>query len=105
VLQFPLPISYHRLLHTYHHLSSMAGTVGQLEADVPSGLSLTPPKETKKCGKNGCLSVHTDAASSIKGVTSGKTSTPVLKNSFYGPDPSFSFLFFFFALMTRCKRV
>jgi hypothetical protein len=51
VLQFPLPISYHRLLHTYRHLSSMAGTVGQEEADVPSGLSLSPPQETKKCKK------------------------------------------------------
>jgi hypothetical protein len=29
-------------------LSSGAGTIGQLVADVPSGLSLTPPKETKK---------------------------------------------------------
>jgi hypothetical protein len=33
--------------HIHHHLSSRAGTVGQLVADVPSGLSLTPPKETR----------------------------------------------------------
>jgi hypothetical protein len=33
--------SLHRLLHT--HLSSGAGTIGQLVADVPSGLSVTPP--------------------------------------------------------------
>jgi hypothetical protein len=39
--------SFHRLLHT-HHLSSGAGTIGQLVADIPSGLSLTPPQETKK---------------------------------------------------------
>jgi hypothetical protein len=39
--------SFHRLLHT-HHLSSGAATIGQLVADVRSGLSLTPPQETKK---------------------------------------------------------
>jgi hypothetical protein len=32
------------MLHTY--LSSGVGTVGQLVADVPSGLSLIPPHET-----------------------------------------------------------
>jgi hypothetical protein len=41
---FPCQFSFHRLLHT-HHLSSGDGTIGQLVADVPSGLSLTPPKE------------------------------------------------------------
>jgi hypothetical protein len=40
--QFP----FHRLLHI--HLSSGTGTIGQLAADLPSGLSLTPPQETKK---------------------------------------------------------
>jgi hypothetical protein len=44
---FPCQFSFHRLLHT-HHLSSGAGTIGQLMADVPSGLRLTPPQETKK---------------------------------------------------------
>jgi hypothetical protein len=44
---FPCQFSFHRLLHTHHHLSSGAGTVGQIVADVPSGLSLTPPQETK----------------------------------------------------------
>jgi hypothetical protein len=39
--------SYLRLLHI-HHLSSEAGTIGQLVADVPSGLSLTPLQETEK---------------------------------------------------------
>jgi hypothetical protein len=42
---FPCQFSFHRLLHT--HLSSGAGTRGQLVADVPSGLSLTPSQETK----------------------------------------------------------
>jgi hypothetical protein len=42
---FPFQFSFHRLLHTHYHLSSGAATVGQL---VPSGLSLTPPQETKK---------------------------------------------------------
>jgi hypothetical protein len=41
----PCQFSFHRLLHT-HHLSSGAGTIGQLVADVPSRLSLTPtPKK------------------------------------------------------------
>jgi hypothetical protein len=44
---FRCQFSFHRLLHT-HHLSSGAGTIGELVADVPSGLSLTPPQETKK---------------------------------------------------------
>jgi hypothetical protein len=47
VFGFPGQFSFHRLLHT-HHLSSGADTIGQLVADVPSGLSLTPPQETKK---------------------------------------------------------
>jgi hypothetical protein len=44
---FPCQFAFHKLLHT-HHLSSGAGTIGQLVADVPTGLSLTPPQETKK---------------------------------------------------------
>jgi hypothetical protein len=32
----------------YTHVLSGAGTTGQLVADVPSGLSLTPPQEIKK---------------------------------------------------------
>jgi hypothetical protein len=44
---FPCQLSFHQLLHT-HHLSSGAGTIGQILADVPSGLSLTPPREIKK---------------------------------------------------------
>jgi hypothetical protein len=44
---FPCQFSFHRLLHT-HHLSFGAGTIGQVVADVPIGLSLTPLKETKK---------------------------------------------------------
>jgi hypothetical protein len=43
---FPCQFSFHRLLHT--HLASGAGTVGQIVDNVPSGLSLTPPQETKK---------------------------------------------------------
>jgi hypothetical protein len=46
ILRFPLPFSFHRLLHT--HLSSGAGTIGQTVVDVPSRLSLIPPQETKK---------------------------------------------------------
>jgi hypothetical protein len=43
----PCQFSFHRLLHT-HHLSSGAGTIGQLVAGVPSGLSLTAPQDTEK---------------------------------------------------------
>jgi hypothetical protein len=39
---FPCQFSFHRLPQ-FHHLSSGAGKIGQLVADVPSGLSLTPP--------------------------------------------------------------
>jgi hypothetical protein len=47
LLRFPLSIL---ILSTAPHSSSSsaAGTIGQLVADVPSGLSLAPPKETKK---------------------------------------------------------
>jgi hypothetical protein len=44
----PYVFGFHRLLHNHHHLLSAVGTVGQLVADVESGLSLTPPQETKK---------------------------------------------------------
>jgi hypothetical protein len=37
-------LGFHRLLHTQPHPPSGAGTVGQTVADVPSGLSLTPPQ-------------------------------------------------------------
>jgi hypothetical protein len=46
---FPCQFSFHRLLHIHHHLlSAGAGTIGQLVADVPGGLGLTPHQETKK---------------------------------------------------------
>jgi hypothetical protein len=35
---FPCKFSFHRLLHT-HHVSSGAGTIGELVIDVPRGLS------------------------------------------------------------------
>jgi hypothetical protein len=50
---FPCQFSFHRLLHTHHHLSSGAGTIGQLVADVPSGLSLTPPQGKEENAKGG----------------------------------------------------
>jgi hypothetical protein len=43
---FPCQFSIHQLIHT--HLSSEAGTIGQLVVDVPSGLGLTPPQGIKK---------------------------------------------------------
>jgi hypothetical protein len=45
-------LSFHRLLHTHHHPSSGAGTIGQIVGDLPSGLSLTPTQETKQTKKN-----------------------------------------------------
>jgi hypothetical protein len=44
---FPWQFSFHRLLHT-HRLSSVAGTIGQLVAEVPGELSLIPPQDSKK---------------------------------------------------------
>jgi hypothetical protein len=43
---FPCQVSFHQLLHIHHHLSSGAGTIGRLVADVPSGFSLTLPQES-----------------------------------------------------------
>jgi hypothetical protein len=44
---FSCQFSFHRPLLT-HHLSSGPGKIGQIVADVPSGLSLTPSQENKK---------------------------------------------------------
>jgi hypothetical protein len=43
---FPCQSYFHQMLDT-HHLSSGAGTIGQILADVPSGLSLTPLRKLK----------------------------------------------------------
>jgi hypothetical protein len=42
---FSCQFAFHRLLHTHHHLSSGAGTIGQTVAAVPSGLILTQEEE------------------------------------------------------------
>jgi hypothetical protein len=42
----PYQFSFHQMLHT--HLSSSAGSIGQLVADLTSGLSLTPFMKVKK---------------------------------------------------------
>jgi hypothetical protein len=42
---FPYQLSFRKLLHT--HLSVWPGTTGQIVADVPSGLSITPPPRIK----------------------------------------------------------
>jgi hypothetical protein len=44
---FPCQFSFPRLLNI-HHLSPGAGTMGQLVADEPTGLTLTPLQKTKK---------------------------------------------------------
>jgi hypothetical protein len=43
---FPCQFSFHQVLHIHHHTSAGDGTIGQKMADVPSGISLTPPQET-----------------------------------------------------------
>jgi hypothetical protein len=48
---FPCQSSFQQLLHI-HQLYSGAGTISQRVADVPSGLSLTPPQETIKKNNN-----------------------------------------------------
>jgi hypothetical protein len=45
---FPCQFPFHRLLHIHHHLSSGAGTIGQIVADVPSGLVSPHAKKLKK---------------------------------------------------------
>jgi hypothetical protein len=62
---FPCQFSLHRLLHT-HHLSPWAGTVGQLVADVPSGLSLTPTKNNKGKYRKSGLNIKLDYRFSLQ---------------------------------------
>jgi hypothetical protein len=57
--------SFHRLLHT-HHLSSGAGTIGQLVADVPGGLSLTPPQGNKREREREMSEIQNEYGNKIK---------------------------------------
>jgi hypothetical protein len=54
VLWLPLPILIPPTVDT-HHVSSWAGTISQIVADVPNGFSLTPPQEAKKIIKHQIL--------------------------------------------------
>jgi hypothetical protein len=45
--RFPCQFLFHWVLHTHYDLLSGAGTIGQLVAAVPSGLSLTSHHEIK----------------------------------------------------------
>jgi hypothetical protein len=63
---FPCQFSFHQLLHTHHHALSGAGTIGETVAYVPSGLRLTPLKETLKKPKKGI--VGTFAAGKAAGM-------------------------------------
>jgi hypothetical protein len=47
---FPCQFSFHEMLHT--HLSSGAGTIAQLVANLPNGLNLTLPNEILRKNKN-----------------------------------------------------
>jgi hypothetical protein len=42
---FPCQLSFHQTPYSQHHLPSGAGIIGQIVADVPSGLSPTPTQE------------------------------------------------------------
>jgi hypothetical protein len=42
---FPCQFSFHQMLHTHHHTSSGAGTIGQTVVDVQSGVSLRKKKK------------------------------------------------------------
>jgi hypothetical protein len=44
---FPCQLSFQRMFHTHHHLSSGTGTTGQTVAAVQTGFSLIQPQETK----------------------------------------------------------
>jgi hypothetical protein len=48
---FPCQFSFHQMPHSQHHLPFGAGTMGQIVADVPSGLSPTPPQGIRKKNK------------------------------------------------------
>jgi hypothetical protein len=67
---FPCQLLFHQMIHT--HLRSGADIIGQIVADVPSGLSLSHhPKKLKKC----ILSrVSLDNATTINVVSSDLTS-------------------------------
>jgi hypothetical protein len=54
---FPCQFSFHRLFHT-HHLSYVAGTIGQLVAEVPSGISFTPPWDRTRAVATNLTSWH-----------------------------------------------
>jgi hypothetical protein len=45
---FPCQFLIHKLLHIHHQLPSGAGKIGQLVADVLSGLSLRPTQDINK---------------------------------------------------------
>jgi hypothetical protein len=92
---FPCQSSFHRLLHT-HHLSSGAGTTGQILADVPSGLSLTPPRETKKQQKNPTLypsSPHSPSFTPYSSCFLNPSPTP-----YHPPPPSSSSTLYFYSI-------
>jgi hypothetical protein len=75
---FLCQFSFHRILHT-HHLSSEVGTIGQIVAGVPNGLSLTPPQETKKI-KNTAYSTVANSlwtdATKLYNTLNGSVSVP-----------------------------
>jgi hypothetical protein len=67
VHRFPLPIFIYRLLHIHHHLPSGSGTIGQIVADVPSGLILTTPQETKKKNSKGAEAQKSVRTTTVQG--------------------------------------
>jgi hypothetical protein len=55
---FPCQLSFHRLLHIHHHLSSGAVTIGQLVATFQVDSVLPHPKKLKKDGGWWRLEMH-----------------------------------------------
>jgi hypothetical protein len=87
---FPCRFLFRRLLHTHHHLSSGAGTIGQIVADVPSGLSPTPPQE--KCNYELC-------------VKSGQQIQYPIQNPLKGHSKSRQYIFQFYFLEPEKEKI
>jgi hypothetical protein len=67
IFRFPLPLIPPTAPHSS---SSGADTIRQIIADVPSGLSLTPPQETKKQNLNLDVSVEGPTERAVLAVQS-----------------------------------
>jgi hypothetical protein len=74
---FRSQLSLHRLLHTHHHPSPGAGTIGQIVAYVPSGLSLTAP-QGKQLKNRRFQRVITSTRNSLREISISATSVKIV---------------------------